>query len=416
MISAVPVSVDETSERPAFDVGIILRDYADRYLANRPISEQKLKAYRALSECRTSVLGGHMEECDGCGALRPVYNSCGNRHCPKCQGISTRKWLRQRCGEMLPVSYFHTIFTMPHAFNVLLPANNHEIYSLIFEASSEAVLKLSRQRYGGVPAMVGVLHTWGQQLGRHIHVHYIITGGVLTDDHQRWVQSGEDFLLDSVRLSDEYRKSFCRKLRLRFRKGKLLLNDDLALPDHFDALVAEHEWKRSDPGNRDREGWVTYIKKPVRGEVKVLDYMARYTHRIGLSNRRILDVNDDGVTIDYKDYRDLDESGCPKHKARHFTIESFIDHFLMHVLPRGFRKIRFYGVLGGPNRHAKLERCRELLAVDAELVGILYAAIHVSTFNHCPVCRTGRMHAVLDLPSTRAPPLGFEHGECFHVA
>ena len=294
------------------------------------------KALRALAVCRTAYLGGHLEQCNHCGFEHPHYNSCRNSNCPKCQGIQRRKWVNARLEEVLPVPYFHCVFTVPSSISDALIGMEKVLYRVLFQASSQTLLHFFKKRYGCEPALTSVLHTWGQTMSRHPHVHFLVTGGGLSLDRKRWISTGDQYLFDVKELSKEFRARFLKGLK----KAKIVV----------------------DEGVCEEQDWVVYCQKPFAGAERVIEYLGRYTYRTAISNRRIQSVSETEVTLDYKDYRDEDENGIPKHKLMTVDGVKFIRLFLQHILPSGFRRIRFYGILAGKERRSKLKRCKELLS------------------------------------------------------
>jgi hypothetical protein len=390
--------MNTNEQRTEYDVGAIFRRWGPEYSRTHAMHGRQRRVMSSIAACRTAALGGHLERCDTCGFERPAYNSCRDRHCPTCQGVRLRKWLSARLGELLPVEYFHTVFTLPDTFNVLVPRNERVLYGLLFRAASEALRTLARRHWDAEPGVIAVLHTWGQGLWLHPHLHCIVTGGGLADDRQRWQYTARPgFLFDVAELSGEFRRRFCRLLR----RARLTFAGDAAR--FSDPAV----FKQFIDGEQSRP-WVVYCKPPVAGAAKVLEYISRYTHRVALSNRRILEVTDEGtVTIDWKDYRDTASDGTPRHKRLELSAIEFIGRFLRHVLPRGFRKIRFYGIFAGRDKERKLAICRELL--DAQLVDIdkLLADLHCwQSDDRCPRCEVGTMRlTTVKLLRERAPPV-----------
>ncbi|MFC1582570.1 IS91 family transposase [Planctomycetota bacterium] len=350
----------------------MLRAFGAQYAENHPLSPQQRKIIHALSVCRTAALGGHLHRCTECGHEQPAYNSCRNRHCPKCQGISMRKWLNARTQELLPVPYFHVIFTLPHAFNKLVPYNEKFIYDTVFKSAAASLLRLSQQQLGGRVGILAVLHTWGQQLQRHIHLHCLVTGGALSTDRTRWIPTSDKYLFDVTKLSAVYRDMVSQRLRSGL---------------DADALIQEQ-------AERD---WNVYCKKPFSGPQTVLEYLGRYTHRVAISNRRILDITDTHVTFDYKDYNDTDENDVPKHKPRKLTDEEFIRRFLLHVLPHRYTRIRSYGFMAGSDRKRNLALCKQLLnasPIDTPSLS--------TDPEPCPICELGILLPVMEiLPQKR---------------
>lgn len=390
------VEMDTTGERTPHGVGEIIRRFGAAYTCSRPVSAWHRRVLRALAACRTAALGGHLERCEACSFERPVYNSCGNRNCPTCQGKLSRKWLSGRMADLLNTPYFHCVFTLPDAFNVLAGYNASVLYGLLFKAASETLKAMARKHLdGGQLGMIGVLHTWGQTLWLHPHVHFVVTGGALSADRSSWFSTGPDFLFDVYEMSGAFRKRFCALLR----KATLDFSGEashLADPGRFEAFVAEQEAR----------GWVVYCKKPFAGPRQVLAYIARYTHRVAISNRRIVDVAEDGtVTFDYKDYS-ADSGRAPTRRMRLSAVE-FIGRFLRHILPRGFRKIRAYGLLAGANKAEKLAAARALLGPTPDLEQDCTEEREDDPPSQalCPQCGRGIMRRHRELLPGRAPPV-----------
>jgi hypothetical protein len=402
--------MDDSSDRPLFDVGGILRRWGDSYVASRPVPTVHRRVIRDLSACRTAVLGGHLEQCDSCGYEHPVYNSCGNRHCPQCQSRLARRWLRDRMAEVLPIPYFHCVFTIPDTFNVLVPRNERVVYGLLFRAAWQTLEHFFKRRLGGTPGVTAVFHSWGQTLWLHPHVHCIVTGGALSSDRQAWISTGSEFLFDVFALAAEFKRRFCRLLR----RADLVYADSASQYSEravFDSFLEEQEARN----------WVVYCKKPFAGPESVLEYVSRYTHRVAISNRRIEDVSDDGtVTFAYQNYRQCDGEGRASRKTMQLDAHEFIRRFLLHVLPPRFRKIRMYGILAGHEKFAKLTICCELLGANADPPESDQTTVEVDHERVCPQCGNGQMRPAgtlapqltpeLTVVQVRAPPrAGYRH-------
>jgi hypothetical protein len=292
--------------------------------------------------------------------------------------------------ELLPVPYFHVIFTVPHGLNVLVPYNERHIYDTTFHSASDTLAYFSKKYYGGQPGVIAVLHTWGQTLARHIHVHCIVTGGALSFAKDRWIPSRPDCLFDVQRLSAEYHRRFCAKLRaihdrLVFRHNASYLQDK----SKYFKLIEEEE----------KREWVVYIKKPFAGPRQVLEYLGRYTHRVAITNHRIKGITSAGkVIIDYKDYRNAQGDDPPVHRELVLDAETFIQRFLQHVLPRGYTKIRFYGFLGGNQRKKNMALCKELLKEDEECSEEIITEDEEYSGVQCPVCKEGILIPIADIP------------------
>lgn len=383
--------MEANAGRTEFDVGSIFRSFGQAYERQHLLSSSQRKALRALAVCRTEFLGGHLEQCDSCGFEQPQYNSCRNVNCPKCQGIERRRWVESRLGEMLPVPYFHVVFTLP---SILLNRGitDAELYRLLFSASSRTLLNFFRTYFGGEPGLISVLHTWGQTMCHHPHVHFLVTGGCLCFDSKRWISTQPDYLFDVKALSREFRH--------RFLKGLEKIEGILSTGSGFAG-----------------QDWVVYCQKPFASPEKVIEYLGRYVYRTAISNRRIKSVSNGEVTFEYKDYRDKDENGVPKHKSMTVPALTFIGLFLQHVLPGRFRRIRYYGFLAGRERYTKLDRCRELVAHLYEQSESPSEGSELAEDRICPQCQKGNLLAIHELKPIRPPPILFANEVTYgHVA
>jgi hypothetical protein len=371
--------------RPALEVADIFRDHgpAWRQVNAGHVSLDQLKVMSAIESCRTAVLGGHVLRCEKCSHTVIAYNSCRDRHCPKCQGAAARQWLAQREAELLPVPYFHLVFTLPSQIAEIAYQNKALIYDLLFKTSSETMLKIAvdPKHLGARIGILSVLHTWGSALTHHPHVHMIVPGGGFSLDGKRWVSSRQNFFLPVRVLSRLFRRLFLKKLTAAHQAGKLLFfGNHHALKDAnaFAAYLAPL---------RDSE-WVVYSKRPFGGPKEVLRYLARYTHRVAISNRRLIASNDKGVAFKWKDYR---TEGAARYTVMTLATHEFIRRFLMHVLPPGFHHIRYYGLLASSKRAENVARARQLitppiLPVDAIKTTGTHAK-EPQTPNHlCPCC------------------------------
>ncbi len=343
--------------KPEYSIGDILRRYGAAYDRTHALSPEQAKILHTLPLCRTPRLGGHLYECEHkCGYEVPVFNSCRDRHCPLCQGGARYRWLQEQMEDLLDVPYYHTIFTMSHGFNVLIPYNQRLFYDAVFEATNWSLNAMARKYYGGTFGTTAVLHTWGQKLQRHIHLHCLVTGGALSFDHQRWIPATDTYLVDVVELAEVFRDRFCHIIRRYRRKDQLTFKGDaayLASGEVFETFIKEQE----------AIAWHVYCQPPFAGPETVVEYLSRYSHRVAISNRRILSVTDEQVSFSYKDYDDEDAQGKPKVKTEKCNVEDFIRRFLLHVLPKGFQKIRYFGFLTGAQRHRMIPLCRELIRI-----------------------------------------------------
>jgi Putative transposase/Transposase zinc-binding domain len=342
--------------RPKLEVADIFRDHGAAWRAANAghVSLDQLKVMSAIERCRTAALGGHVERCENCSHTVIAYNSCRNRHCPKCQGAAAQEWLAEREAELLPVPYFHLVFTLPAQIADIAYQNKAVIYDLLFKASSETLLTIAAdpKHLGARIGILSVLHTWGSAMTHHPHVHMIVPGGGFSLDVKRWVSCRPGFFLPVRVLSRLFRRLFLEKLAATHEAGELqFFNGHAALADAqaFDAFLAPL---------RNRE-WVVYSKRPFGGPEEVLRYLARYTHRVAISNRRLIACDAKGVTFKWKDYR---IEGPDRYKLMTLATDEFIRRFLIHVLPAGFHRIRYYGLLASGKRAENVARARQLLA------------------------------------------------------
>jgi hypothetical protein len=374
--------------RPALEVADIFRDHGASWRAANAghVSLDQLKVMTAIERCRTAALGGHVERCEKCAHTIIAYNSCRNRHCPKCQGAAAREWLAAREAELLPVPYFHVVFSLPGQIADIAYQNKAVIYDLLFKASSETMLTIAadRKHLGARIGILSVLHTWGSTLTHHPHVHMIVPGGGFSLDGKRWISCRPSYLFPVKVLSALFRRLLLEKLLAAHAAGELQffakharLTDSKVFAAYLRPL-------------RNRK-WVVYCKDPFGGPEEVLRYLARYTHRVAISNRRLIACDQKGVTFKWKDYR---IEGPERYKVMTLATHEFIRRFLMHVLPAGFHRIRYYGLLASGQRAENIARARELLAppiipVDA-IKAISVNETEPQTTNLCPCCG-GRM-------------------------
>jgi Putative transposase/Transposase zinc-binding domain len=345
--------------RPALEVADIFRDHGAAWRSANAghLSLDQLKVMSAIERCRTAALGGHVARCEDCARTVIAYNSCRNRHCPKCQGAAATEWLAEREAELLPVPYFHLVFTLPGPIADIAYQNKAVIYDLLFKAAAEATLTIASdpKHLGARIGITAVLHTWGSALTHHPHVHMIVPGGGLSDNGERWIACGPTFFLPVRVLSRLFRRLFLKMLTMAHETNRLaFFGDNAALTDKraFAAFLAPL---------RNAE-WVVYAKKPFGGPQAVLAYLSRYTHRVAISNRRLISADDNGITFKWKDYR---IEGPGRYKTMTLPTHEFIRRFLIHVLPKRFHRIRHYGLFANDNRAANVARARKLLAVPS---------------------------------------------------
>ena len=365
----------------------VFRQYGERYQRTHRLSASQHKVMRAVSVCRTPELGGHLDRCESCGFERPAYNSCRNRHCPKCQALAKARWLEKQTSELLPVGYFHLVFTLPHELNGLILTHQKMVLALLFKAVSKTLLEFGQTRLKGTLGIIAVLHTWDQILKDHFHLHCLVPAGALSFDHSHWIAARENFLFPVKALSRVFRAKFLALLQQSCDKGKI--------PAANNAIKASRQ-----------KSWVVYAKKPFGSPQTVLDYLGRYTHRVALSNDRILQVQDGEVTLSYRDRKDSDRK-----KTMTLEAQEFIRRFLLHVLPEGFMRIRHFGFLANRAKKQSLAQCRKLLDLQPPLPpcsnlsakDLLLKLTRVD-LSRCPSCLEGMMIAVGDLPSSSSLP------------
>lgn len=343
--------------RASLEVADIFRAAGPAYRASRAghLSLDQLKVMSAIETCRTAVMGGHVEACTDCGHWRVAYNSCRNRHCPRCQGAAARAWLAEREADLLPVGYFHVVFTLPAEVAQVALQNKAALYGLLFQAASETMTTIAAdpKHLGARIGITAVLHTWGSAMTHHPHIHMIVPGGGLSADGSRWVSSRLAFLLPVRVLGKLFRRVFLTRLMALHDAGRLAFFGSLAHLADRRAFLSHLSPVR-------KKRWVVYAKPPFAGPETVLAYLSRYTHRVAISNSRLLRFDQSGVTFRYKDYR---RAGAERQQVMTLAADEFIRRFLLHVLPKGFHRIRHYGLLAGATRKTTLDHVRRLLGV-----------------------------------------------------
>lgn len=384
------------SARPSPEVADVFGQYGEQYRRSRPLPLSHLKVMHAIEVCRTAHLGGHVERCDLCGFERIAYNSCRNRHCPKCQALAKAEWLEKRKAELLPVGYFHLVFTLPHVLNALALCNKKVIFDALFKATSQTIEEFAadpKHGLGGRTGFTAILHTWDQKLLDHFHLHCLVAGGALSFDDGHFIHARDNYLFPVRALSKVFRGRFIDSLKKMFAKGDLIFPGKityLGTSKAFSGLISQL-WQKD---------WVVYSKALFNGPEKVLDYLGRYTHRVAIANHRIVKVEDGSVTFRYKDRSDGD-------KCKQMTIDAgeFIRRFLLHVLPDSFMRIRHYGFLANRSKKRDLPRCRELLGlcpkppeVPLETTQEKMVRLTGVDLAECPCCKQGRMRHAAELP------------------
>ncbi|HEV8574757.1 MAG TPA: IS91 family transposase [Dehalococcoidia bacterium] len=397
-------------DRPTLEVADIFRRYGDVYRQQHhaSLSTAQRRVMTAIETCRTAVLGGHLEQCDACGHERNAYNSCANRHCPKCQSLARAQWIEHRTAEILECEYFHVVFTVPDDVAAIALQNKAQVYGILFRATAETLRTIAAdpQHLGAEIGFFAVLHSWGQTLMHHPHLHCVVPGGGLSPDGTRWVACRPGFFLPVRVLSRLFRRLFLQDLQAAYDAGVLHLVGSLK------ALQDRPAWTRALAEARNTE-WVVYAKRPFAGPQQVVDYVGRYTHRVAISNHRLLDIERDQVRFTYKDYK---ADPAQAQKTMTLAAGEFIRRFLLHVLPTGFHRIRYYGFLGARHRRDKLARCRQLLGYTGPITPPADAppptdyrdrteALTGKSLRVCPVCHRGQMVVIERLvPTRRAVP------------
>lgn len=382
-------------ERPRWEIGDIVRAHRGALENARRLSLDQRRALSAIARCRTAALGGHLDVCTACGHEKPAYNSCRNRHCPKCQALAQEKWVADRLARILPVPHFHVVFTLPAALRPLAAFRPALVYDLLFKTASATLLEVGRgPKLGGLLGITAVLHTWTRELALHPHLHCIVTGGALAPGGDRWIRARAKYLLPVRVLADVFRGKFLAALRREHARGGFDGFDAFTDPEGFERLCSTSTKHR----------WVVYAKKPFAGPEHVFRYLGRYTHRVGIANSRLVDVGDDHVTFRTKNGKTLT-----------LAPVDFLARFVQHVLPKRYVKIRHYGLLAGSNVHTLLEQARALLrpapAAPSRPLATSWIEIFVALagrdVRRCALC-DGPM-VMLPLPdppspTARAPP------------
>jgi hypothetical protein len=370
-----------------WELADIFREFGEAYHRSNKIPLAHQKVMHAVEVCRTSYLGGHMKVCNLCGYSHPTYNSCGNRHCPKCQSLAKFRWVKRREEELLPVDYYHNVFTLPHELNALAHSNKKILYDILFKSVSETLLEFGQNELGGKVGFIAILHTWDQKLAEHIHLHCIISAGALSPDGGKWISSpSSDYLFPVKALSKVFRGKFVNYLKMAYTEGSLT----------FAGKSTEFETKKGFYSLIDslyRQDWVVYCKKPFAGPETVIDYLGRYTFRIAISNERIKYVNDGKVTFTYRDRKDND-------RKKEVTLEAseFIRRFLLHVLPSSFTRIRHFGFVSNRSRKENIAHLKKLFGFPGKTCDSPEKSLEETMLkltgndiSKCPCCRIGIM-------------------------
>ena len=375
-------------EKPSWELADIFRLYGEEYRRNHPLPLQHISVMRLIEICRTAALGGHIERCDSCGYEVQAYNSCRNRHCPKCQTLVKERWLQDRKAELIPIGYFHLVWTLPHDLNPIVLCNKQVMLNILFASVNVTLQAFARDpqwRLQGQLGFISVLHTWSQTLMDHFHLHCVIPAGVLQEG-KTWKSARETFLFKTSSLAKEFRNCYLRRLQKAYENGELVFPGKTAphgTPEGFSQLL----------GQVKNKNWIVYAKRPFAGPEQVLEYLGRYTHRVAISNHRIISIQDGKVTFTYKDRSDSDRT-----KQMTLDADEFMRRFLLHVLPEGFMKIRHFGFLANTCKKENLERIHEQLGVplqDSELqketVQEMMLRLTGEDITRCPRCGKGHL-------------------------
>jgi hypothetical protein len=379
----------QPAARGGVELADIFRDYGESYRRTHPLPVSHLKVMQAVERCRTKALGGHLQQCDACGYERPVYNSCRNRHCPKCQSLAKVKWVDKQKSELLPTGYFHLVFTLPHQLNPLILVNKKLLINILFQSVWQTLAQFARSRLGASLGITAVLHTWDQTLLDHFHLHCLVPAGALSFDRTRWVAACQNFLFPVKALSRVFRAKFLDSVKKN--QSKLLFVGRIAPLADAESFGALLDGLRKKP-------WVVYAKKPFSSPAHVLDYLGRYTHRVALSNDRICSLQNGKVSFTYRD-----RTNQNRRKLMTLGAEEFIRRFLLHVIPKGFMRVRHYGFLAN-HRKDCLSKCRQLMGLspasppphqrstDELMLSLTGIDIH-----RCPRCLKGTLVWVSEL-------------------
>lgn len=375
-----------------FEVADIFRLYGEQFRRSNKLPNEKLKVMRHIEICRTAELGGHVEQCSDCGFERISYNSCRDRHCPKCQTLAKEKWLNDRKAELLPCGYFHMVFTLPHDLNPIVLCNRRIAFGILFAAVNQTLQSFAKDPQWHLEGQLGfilVLHTWSQTLMDHFHLHCLIPGGALSFTKDKWIPANESFLFRIKSLAKEFKKRYLSLLKTAYSKNELIFPGNTAQyesQESFDLLI-QSAFKAK---------WIAYAKRPFAGPEQVLEYLGRYTHRVAISNNRIQSIDNGKIVFTYRDRSNDNES-----KAMTVTAGEFIRRFLLHVLPSGFMKIRYFGFLSNKNKGEAIQLIRKLIDSDTkwpeakkETVIEMLFRLTGEDITCCPECKNGKMRTI----------------------
>lgn len=384
------------------EVADVFHRYGETFRLNNKLSNSQLKVMRHIEACRTAELGGHVEQCSDCGFERISYNSCRDRHCPKCQTLVKEKWLNDRKAELLPCGYFHMVFTLPHDLNPIILCNKKVALGILFAAVNQTLQAFAKDPQWKLEGQLGfilVLHTWSQTLMDHFHLHCLIPGGALSFTKDRWIPANESFLFRAKSLAKEFKNRYLSLLKTAYHKNELIFPGNTARYESREAfdLLIQSVFKAK---------WITYAKRPFAGPEQVLEYLGRYTHRIAISNNRIKSIDNGKVVFTYRDRANNNEL-----KTMTVTAEEFIRRFLLHVLPERFMKIRYFGFLSNKNKRQAIELIRRLVASEAiwpekkdETIIEMLFRLTGEDITLCPECKKGKMGVIKRLPKNNNSP------------
>ena len=379
----------QQTSRPKLELAEIFRKYGEEYRSQHHLSSKQYSVMYDIEHCRTNTLGYHVNVCTQCGYEEHAYNSCRNRHCPKCQGIIQRKWIRARLENILPIPYYHVVFTLTHKVFPISLYNKRLFYDLLFDSAAQTLIQFGKDpRYlGALIGFYGILHTWGGQLGQHLHIHFIVTGGGL-DRKGQWIEARHKgkFLFPVRALSRVFRGKFIQGLKSAYRDNELVFPDDY---NHLNDTSQFETWVNSLVAQE----WVVYVKKPFSGPEEIVRYIGRYTHRVAISNARLTSLKDGQIKFKYKNYRKKYKNGHGWEEIS-LSAEEFIRRFLMHVLPRRFHRIRHYGFLANGICRKAIKRIRRQLKGFTGIFQRLAKEVKLATIE-CPVCQSGVMTPII---------------------
>ena len=386
----------DSNDSKRFEVADVFRLYGDSYRELNPLSNKQTKVMHHIEICRTSLLGGHVQQCDQCGFEQISYSSCRDRHCPKCQTLVKERWLNDRKAELLPCGYFHLVFTLPHDLNPIILCNKRITLNILFAAVKETLQAFAKDpqwRLEGQLGMIAVLHTWSQTLIDHFHLHCLIPAGALSFAKDKWVPSRSNYLFGITSLAKEFRKRYLRHFKTAYLKEELIFPGNTVVFEsnqEIDRLIESLSTVK----------WIAYAKRPFAGPEQVLEYLGRYTHRVAISNNRIISVDNNKVVFTYRDRKRENQI-----RTMSLPADEFIRRFLLHVLPKGFMKIRYFGFLANTNKKNTIPLLRTLINSKAQLpekidetIEEMMLRLTGTDITCCPECGKGKMRTVKKLP------------------